>query len=188
MVEQVLEFAGMQSGRRTYELRPTRMRELIESALAEYEPLIREKGFQVEKSIAQGLPQVMADQPALKRSLQNLISNAMKYSGDQRVLKIRATSPEGDRSSREVCITVEDQGSGIEPADLPHIFEPFYRGREAKAAQIRGSGLGLSLVKHIIEAHGGNVSVKSAPQSGSTFTVHLPAADEEDGSDAQPMR
>jgi signal transduction histidine kinase len=188
MVEQVLEFAGMQSGRRTYELRPTRMRELIESALAEYEPLIREKGFQVEKSIAQGLPQVMADQPALKRSLQNLISNAMKYSGDQRVLKIKATSPEGERSNREVCITVEDQGSGIEPADLPHIFEPFYRGREAKAAQIRGSGLGLSLVKHIIEAHGGNVSVKSAPQSGSAFTVHLPAADEEDGSNAQPMR
>ena len=80
----------------------------------------------------------------------------------------------------EAQITVEDRGLGIPPAELPHVFEPFFRGREVIDAQIRGSGLGLSLVKHIIEAHGGRVTVKSAERRGSAFTIHLPAVTEAD--------
>jgi two-component system sensor histidine kinase BaeS len=75
-----------------------------------------------------------------------------------------------------VCLTVEDRGAGIAPRDLPHIFEPFYRGQEATANQIHGSGLGLSLVKQTVEAHGGRITVESEPGRGSAFTLHIPAA------------
>jgi two-component system sensor histidine kinase BaeS len=78
------------------------------------------------------------------------------------------------RSGEEVRIDVEDRGLGIAPDDLPHIFEPFYRGADAQQRQIHGNGLGLSIVKGIVEAHGGRVSVKTVPGSGSTFSVHLP--------------
>jgi two-component system phosphate regulon sensor histidine kinase PhoR len=74
-----------------------------------------------------------------------------------------------------VRIAVSDRGLGIPPSDLPHIFEPFYRGAEAQSRQIRGNGLGLSIVKGIVEAHGGRVGVESAPGKGSTFVMTLPA-------------
>jgi signal transduction histidine kinase len=175
MVEQVLEFAGAQAGRKTYELRPIAVVDLIEGALAACQPLIEEGGFQIEKEIEANLPAVMADPSVLERALQNLLSNAMKYAGESRWIGLRAEVTANDRRTLQVRITIEDRGPGIDPRDLPHIFEPFYRGQEATAAQIHGSGLGLSLVKHIMEAHGGSVSVESARGRGSSFTLHLPA-------------
>jgi signal transduction histidine kinase len=105
--------------------------------------------------------------------MQNLISNAIKYDGKNGWTRISAQLSGGKHGS-EIEITVEDRGIGIDSADIPHIFEPFYRGHEAVAAQIQGSGVGLSLVKQIVEAHGGTLSVKSAPGVGSAFTLHLP--------------
>jgi signal transduction histidine kinase len=179
MVEQVLEFAGAQSTRKTYELRPVEVGDLVESALRACRPLIEEGGFHVDKEIEPGLPKIMADRSALERALQNLIGNGIKYAGESRWIGVRARSVLGERrgaAQAEVQITVEDQGSGIDPRDLPHIFEPFYRGQEATAAQIHGSGLGLSLVKQTVEAHGGRVTVERARQHGSAFTLHLPVA------------
>jgi len=173
MVEQVLEFAGAQSGRQNYELRPVQVGEVVETVLAACQSLVAEGGFTVDTQIQPYLPPVMADAAALRNSIQNLLSNAMKYGGEQRWVGLKAQSVAGERG-REVRITVEDHGLGISPADLPHIFEPFYRGREVAAAQIHGNGLGLSLVKRIIEAHGGRVSVESVPTRGSAFTLHLP--------------
>lgn len=175
MVEQVLEFAGTQSGRRKYELSPTSVSDLIERALAAAQPLAAEGGFEIEKRLAPALPEVMADVPALSRALQNLLSNAMKYSGESRWIGISARSASNGRGA-EVQIMIEDKGLGIPAAELPHIFEPFYRGTEVVAAQIHGNGLGLSLVKSIVEAHGGSISVKSSPGRGSSFTVTLPAS------------
>ncbi|HXG64870.1 MAG TPA: HAMP domain-containing sensor histidine kinase, partial [Blastocatellia bacterium] len=173
MVEQVLEFAGIQSGRRVYKMQSVAAGDLIEGALADARLLIHESGFTVEKEIQSNLPQVMADAPALRRALVNLINNAVKYGGESRWLKIQAQTATGERGP-EAQITVEDRGVGIEAGDLPHIFEPFYRGREAVASQIHGSGLGLSLVKHIVESHGGRVMAKSEPGKGSSFTISLP--------------
>jgi signal transduction histidine kinase len=168
MVEQVLEFAGAESGRKTYDLRPVEVGELIEDAVQACRSQIEEAGFDIEREIASRPLMVRADPETIKRALQNLISNAIKYSGSSRWIKIKA-----DQSGDHTLITVEDRGIGIAPDELPHIFEPFRRGREVSAAQIHGNGLGLSLVKNIIEAHGGQVTVESRPGRGSSFTLHL---------------
>jgi signal transduction histidine kinase len=173
MVEQMLEFAGAQSGRQNYELRPLEPERVIDDALAALHVPLSESGFAVERQIAAELPLINADGAALSRALQNLLSNAMKYSGENLWLTVRAETAK-HLSSTEVRIAVQDRGLGIRPEDLPHIFEPFYRGAEVTAAQIHGNGLGLSLVKHVIEAHGGRISVESQPGQGSTFTLHLP--------------
>jgi two-component system, OmpR family, sensor histidine kinase SenX3 len=176
MVEQVLEVAGIQSGRRAYQLRPVNTRHLIEQAISACDLLITEGHLQVETDIESELPWVAADPAALSRAIQNLISNAAKYSGESRWIGIRAGT-ENTENGVGVSITVENRGIGILPGDLPHIFEPFFRGRDVVSAQIHGSGLGLNLVKHIIESHGGRVSVESAPGRKTAFTLHLPATD-----------
>ncbi len=171
MVEQVLEFSGIQSGRKTYQLHPVRIAEVIAEALAACHPLIEEGRFEIEKDIEENLPLVKADRAALSRAIQNLVSNAVKYSGENRWIKIRAAVGR----DQEVTVTIEDRGIGIDSEDLPHIFEPFHRGRAPLAAQIHGNGLGLSLVRHILTAHGGEVSVESEAERGSSFTLRLPA-------------
>lgn len=174
MVEQVLEFAGAQSGRQRYDLRPTSVANFIEAAVAVCKSQTEERDFHIETTIAPELPLVMGDASALRRALQNLISNAIKYGGEngaQRWVRIGA-----EPGAKDVRITIEDRGLGIDSADIPHIFDPFYRGRQAIAAQIEGSGVGLSLVKQIVEAHGGRISVRSTPGVGSTFTFQLPIA------------
>ncbi len=173
MVEQVLEFAGAQSGRKTYELRPAEMARVIEDALASCRLQIAEGGFEIEKSIDENLPVVKADAAALSRAIQNLLNNAVKYCGENRWIGVSATTVKTTQG-KEFQIKISDKGLGIGPSELPHIFEPFYRGKEVSAAQIHGNGLGLSLVKHIIEAHGGRVGVESKSGQGTTFTLHLP--------------
>jgi signal transduction histidine kinase len=170
MVEQILEFAGARSGKRKYDLRgETDVEKIIENALAECEPLIKEKGFAVEKEIAENLPPITADEKALSQAIQNLIVNSVKYSNGSRWLKISVANGDG-----RIKIHVEDQGIGIAPKDLKHIFEPFYRSKSVVDEQIHGNGLGLSLVKQTVEAHGGKIEVKSEVEKGSRFTIHLP--------------
>jgi two-component system sensor histidine kinase SenX3 len=118
---------------------------------------------------------VNADAAALSRAIQNLLNNAMKYSGDSRWIGLSAESvktSDGD----QLQINVSDRGLGIAPSEQDRIFEPFYRGKEVMAAQIHGNGLGLSLVKHIVAAHGGRVNVESKVGQGSQFIVRLPVA------------
>ena len=184
MVEQILEFSGIQSGRQNYLLRPTDVGRVVENAVAACWPMATENGFEIRQEIAPQLPEVAADEAALSRSLQNLLTNAMKYSGDSQAIEIKAApTPRGEKPAG-VRLTIIDHGLGIDAEDLPHIFEPFYRGREATEAQIHGSGLGLSLVKQIVEAHAGQVSVTTTKGKGSAFTIHLPSL----ASPASPAR
>ncbi len=169
MVEQILEFAGARSGKQKYDFRrETDVKVVIENALAECEPLIKEKGFTVEKEIAENLPRIPVDEKALSQTIQNLIVNAVKYSNESVWLKISAKNGEG-----KIKIAVEDKGIGIAPKDLKHIFEPFYRSKTVVDEQIHGNGLGLSLVKQTVEAHGGKIEVKSEIGKGSRFTIEL---------------
>jgi signal transduction histidine kinase len=178
MVEQILEFAGVQSGKQKYELHPTNVNQVINDVLSASQPLLAEGGFQLETNIAPDLPAVMADSPALARALQNLLNNAMKYGGEHRWIGLNAQAS-AQAKGGEVRITVADHGLGISAEDQRHIFEPFYRGSEVKAAQIHGNGLGLSLVKNIVTAHNGRITVESTEGKGSQFTITLPAIAEE---------
>jgi signal transduction histidine kinase len=173
MVEQVLEFAGAQSGRKNYELRTTELTRVIEDAITACHLQLAEGDFEIERKVAPHLPAVKADAAALSRAIQNLLSNAMKYSGDSRWIGLSAVLIE-TANGEEVQIRVSDRGLGIAPSEQERIFEPFYRGKEVAAAQIQGAGLGLSLVEHIIAAHGGRVSVESKAGQGSVFILHLP--------------
>ena len=174
MVEQVLEYAGAQSGRPAYELRETDAAAVLDEAINDVSDEAAKAGFEMESEIESGLPPIKADAAALKRSLQNLVSNAIKYDRGQRWIGLSVRKAAGTNDAGEIQITVTDRGRGISASDLPHIFEPFYRGQEATADQIKGSGLGLSLVQHMAAAHGGRVSVRSTPGEGSAFTIHLP--------------
>ncbi len=169
MVEQILQFAGARSGKQKYDFRQANVEEIIENALAECQPLIDEKEFKLEKEISEKLPAISADSNALSHAIQNLIINSIKYSNGNRQLKITARNGGGN-----LKISVEDNGIGISKKDLPHIFEPFYRSKIVVDEQIHGNGLGLSLVKQIIEAHKGKIKVESEIGKGSKFIVHLP--------------
>jgi signal transduction histidine kinase len=178
-VERVLQLAGIASGRASA-AGSIPVAELIHDAVAASRHEIDHAGAVVEVDIApellhypadpSGVQRVAGDATALRSAIHNLISNAIKYGGESRWVRVSAR-PTKDRATR---ITVEDRGLGIAAEDRKHIFEPFYRGREAVARQIQGSGLGLHLVRRIIEAHGGTVSVRSEPGHGSTFTIELP--------------
>jgi two-component system OmpR family sensor kinase len=146
---------------------------LISEAVAASQDIIAEAGVTVEVKVPDGLPPVLVDAPAVRSCLANLIANAVKYGGTSRWIGLTASAWPG-RKGREVRIAVTDKGLGISSGDLPHIFEPFYRGKDAQSRQIHGNGLGLSIVKGIVDAHGGNVTVQSAPGIGSTFVLHLP--------------
>ena len=175
-VERVLLYAGIQGGRAVGHRAPTGVETLISEALAASAAAIDEASAVVETDIAPRLPPVLADRTALRSTIQNLIGNALKYGGTDKWVRIEARLDQAFGADK-VTITVKDRGLGISSKDLPHIFEPFYRGAEAESLQIRGNGLGLSIVKGIVEAHGGRVRVESTEGRGSTFVMILPVVD-----------
>jgi len=145
--------------------------QLVRDALAGNEPALRSAGIEVELDVEPRLPPVNADVRLLKRCMDTLIQNAIKYAAAGGWIAIRAkkvSKPEGMR----VQVSVEDRGPGISSADLPHVFEPFYRGKYGEASQVPGIGLGLTLVKRVAEAHGGAAEAVSA--DGARFSIFLP--------------
>jgi signal transduction histidine kinase len=183
-VERVLQLAGIAAGSAAAVRTALPVASLVEDAVAATRHESEAAGVTVDVDIAaellhsptdpSGVQRVVGDPVALRSAIQNLISNAIKYGGDARWVKVTAKA----LTHKKTRITVEDRGLGIAGEDRKHIFEPFYRGREAVSRQIQGSGLGLHLVRRIIEAHGGTVSVHSEAGRGSTFTIDLPGVHE----------
>jgi two-component system, OmpR family, sensor histidine kinase SenX3 len=170
MVEQVMEFAGFDAGR-TLDMRPTAVRDIVDTVVAASQPLVQEHGASIEVTVADDVTWVRANHAAFGRTLHNLISNAVKYGGDDRWVGLSVV-----RAARDmVAFRVSDHGHGIPEQDLPHIFEPFYRGEPAVDGHVHGAGLGLSLVARVVQQHGGRVLVDSTPERGTTFTVLVPA-------------
>jgi len=172
MVEQVMEFAGFDAGR-TLDVQAVAAVDVAQAAIETSGPLLAEKGAHVDLATPEAPLLVRANHAALARSVQNLISNAVKYGGADGWVGIRIAPADG----RMVAIAIADHGAGIPEADLPRIFEPFYRGQHAAHGGVHGSGLGLSLVDRIVRQHGGRVQVHSTPR-GTTFTLLIPSTPE----------
>ena len=176
LVEQVLLFAATQQPQGRLEHGRVNISEVIDAALEGTNSTVAGAGVTVERRIESGLPAVYADFSALVRSLQNLITNAVKYGGDNHWLRISATAVKDKGRVEEVELTVEDRGIGIGKEELKHIFEPFYRSPAVSESGIHGTGLGLPLARTIVEAMGGRISAKSELGKGSVFSIHLPVA------------
>jgi signal transduction histidine kinase len=167
MIGQVLAYGGMQS-RRKLSHAPVDINVVIDEAVAACRWMAEEQGVMVETHIDRGLPFVEGDAASLARAVQNLIANAVRHGASGKWVAINASADE-----RSVVIRVEDRGAGIAARDLPHLFEPFYRGRGAD--RVRGSGLGLTIVKQIAAVHGGSVTAERRRELGAAFTLRLPA-------------
>lgn len=178
LVEQVLLFAATQQPQRNLAYGRVTVSDVIDAALEGTSSEVGAAGFTVERRIESGLPAVNADFSALVRSLQNLITNAVKYGGENRWLRISAAAVKGAGRVEEVKLTVEDKGIGIGKDEIKHIFEPFYRSPAVSESGIHGTGLGLPLARTIVEAMGGRLTASSELGKGSAFTIHLPVAQE----------
>jgi signal transduction histidine kinase len=171
LINNILDFSRIEAGRKEYDFRKTDLAELVGNTLDAYRYQIEQQGFAFEQSIDSSIPPVRVDREAIARSLVNLINNALKYSTDEKFLGVKLY-----RADSVLKLEVMDRGIGIERSEQSKIFEKFYRAGDPLVHNTKGSGLGLSLVRHIAHAHGGEVEVESAPGKGSKFTLSLPLA------------
>jgi signal transduction histidine kinase len=177
LINNILDFSRIEAGRKEYDFRETDMRELVRNTLESYRFQIEQNGFALEEKIAEDVPALRVDREAIARSLVNLVNNALKYSQDRKFIGINLF-----RDNGAVKLEVVDHGIGIPMQEQHKIFEKFYRVGDPLVHNTKGSGLGLSLVRHIVQAHGGEVIVDSQPGRGSKFTIALPVAPRINGS------
>jgi signal transduction histidine kinase len=168
MVERVLQFAGISSGAAIRPRKDVDLSAVVADAVASMASDARDRGVVVNVQKEGPVPTVDGDADALRSAVQNVVGNAVKYSPSGGVVLVSMSADD-----ERVRISVADRGLGIDAADLPHIFKPFYRGRRALDAQVRGSGVGLSIVRHVVDAHQGTVSVDSRVGEGTTVTIEL---------------
>jgi signal transduction histidine kinase len=176
LVEQVLRFSSARAGHAVGELAPVAVEGVIDEALHSRRLGGAGARIVVEKNLEEGLPLVMADELALKHAIQNLLDNAVKY-GTENSDWIGVTARRvGNDGGEAVEVRVMDRGPGIPKAEIGSLFDPFFRGKRAQQDQIHGTGLGLNLVKKIVEAHKGTIRVESEPGQGAAFIMNIPAA------------
>jgi signal transduction histidine kinase len=168
LINNILDFSRIEAGRKEYDFRETDISELVRNTLESYRYQIEQQGFAFEEKI-EPVPPMRVDREALARSLVNLVNNALKYSQDRKFIGVNLY-----RKNGSVKLEVVDHGIGIPSQEQERIFEKFYRVGDPLVHNTKGSGLGLSLVRHIVKAHGGDVSVDSTPGEGSKFTITLP--------------
>jgi signal transduction histidine kinase len=177
LVEQVLRFSSARAGHAIRAREPVAVETVIEEGLSSSSAAIAGSKCVVERQIDAGLPLVLADQLAMKHAIQNLVENAIKYgTGERSWIGVFASRAPGKNGVEAVEIRVADRGPGIPIDEQEQIFEPFFRGRRALEDQVHGTGLGLNLVKKIVEAHGGTIRVNSEAAKGTEFIMLIPAA------------
>lgn len=172
LVEDLQELSRAEAGQLSLHLRPVSVLELVEATVARLRPQFEDKDVAVTVRAAPEIPRVLADPDRVIQVLTNLVGNALQYTPPGGSVEVRVSAAE-----RSVVIAVTDTGLGIPPEHLPHIFDRFYRVDRSRTRASGGSGIGLTIARHLVEAHGGTISAESpGPGKGSTFTVRLPAA------------
>jgi signal transduction histidine kinase len=180
LVANILDLARIEEGRKEFRFERVDIGELVSEVVATTQHRVGHEGYIVEARIEDALPPVRVDRDAIAQAISNLVDNAIQYSGDSKRIKLYASAGEG-----HVTVAVEDFGVGIPEDEIDRVFERFYRGGHELTRTVKGSGLGLTLVKEVLEAHGGTVQVKSEPGRGSTFSIRLPVLTEQsDGEDS----
>jgi len=169
LINNVLDFSRIDMGRKEFKFTKGSLSRVVQETLDSYRYHLEKKGFEVHDRIDPDLPETSFDSEAVASILVNLLSNAMKFSSNRKEVTVRLF-----RRDRRAVLQVEDKGIGIARQDQGEIFKKFYRVKQGAASQTQGSGLGLTLVKHITEAHGGTVEVESEPGKGSVFSILLP--------------
>jgi signal transduction histidine kinase len=171
LVEKILDFARLEAGQRVFRMEPVDLVQVVEGALETYRPRLEHQGFTLEVDLPETLPPVNGDATALSHCVLNLLDNAVKYSKERKRIRVTAGVKQN-----HAFVSVMDHGIGIAPGDQKKIFEKFVRLENGLVHDVKGAGLGLSLVAQIIKAHDGKIEVQSAPGEGSTFTLALPVA------------
>ncbi len=169
LVEGLLDFGRFEAGATAFRFEPVDVGGLVRTTVAEFQERAAADGYTIELAGATDEVSARADREALTRALWNLLDNAVKYSPDSRTIRVEVT-----RRPDRVGISVRDHGLGIPLDEQRTIFDRFVRGTESKARRIRGTGIGLAMVRQIVRAHGGEIAVTSAPGQGSVFTILLP--------------
>jgi len=176
MINNILDFSKIEMGRKEFDLKPGKLAEVLKNTMDSYRYHFLRKGFTIEEEIDQDIPEVLFDKDAVEGILINLFSNTIKFSDKTKRMEVRLkNTPEA------ICLTVVDQGIGIPPDELSHIFDRFYRVKSTSDFEARGSGLGLTLVKHAVDAHGWQIKVESVPGQGSVFSIYIPLDAHEGG-------
>lgn len=169
LIDRLLDWGRMESGRRLYSMQPTDIKSLVEDAVNAYEPLRERRQVTLDLRVQSTLGVVSCDAGAVKDALVNLLSNAYKYGGEPPVIRVWVRETGG-----RVHFSVTDNGRGIDRREHRRIFEKFYRIDDRLSREREGSGLGLAIVAHVVRAHGGSIEVDSALGRGSTFTLIFP--------------
>jgi len=171
LIENVLDFARVERGKAAYDFAPADVANVVARAVDACRYRAETEGIRLETRFEEGAGAVV-DERALQLAVINLVENAIKYAPGTDLVKIEV----GPNGGSHVEVRVVDRGPGIDPDDRKRIFERFYRGKRAGERQVRGSGIGLSLVQHVVDAHGGEVEVQETPGGGSTFVLRVPIA------------
>ncbi|MBI4474603.1 MAG: HAMP domain-containing histidine kinase [Acidobacteria bacterium] len=170
LINNILDFSKIEAGRKEYVFENTDAGQIVEEVIRTYEQPIRHEGFELHTRIEHPLPPVKVDRGAISQAVLNLLNNAVKYSDSVKQIGVDVRAVAG-----HVLIEVTDKGIGIPASEHQRIFDQFYRISTGLVHDRKGTGLGLTLVKHIVDAHQGMIHVNSAPGKGSSFTIALPA-------------
>lgn len=173
LVSDLVELGRIEAGVEL-EMEPFHLESIIDAVVDGYRQIAAEKGLTLKWELTP-LPLIRGNPHRLRRVMENLLSNAVKYNREGGWIDVSAECQEG-----YIVVRVADSGIGIPPEDLPHIFDRFYRVQRPETEDIEGTGLGLSIVKSIVEKHGGRVWVESRPGEGTTFTLLLPAMEQQE--------
>ena len=169
MINNILDFSKIEMGRKEFDLKPGNLAEVVRDTLDSYRYHFVKKGFRIEEKIDRDLPAVLFDREAVEGILINLFSNAIKFSKETKKMEVRL-----EDTPEAICLVVADKGIGIPPNELSNIFNRFYRVKSTTDFEARGSGLGLTLVKHVVDAHAWQIEVESTPGQGSVFSILIP--------------